>query len=460
MAKTCFNKALGDFDFAWPNKIARHDLVYKAPPSDPMQYGMPIGNGDIGALLWCDDRRIIIALNKCDLWDDAAFGPFQNWAPEEEETSTTLRHGCRIVVDFGVPIFDTFYLHDFNGRLNLKNGCIEIDLDTPFGKMKLEAFVTYNESVLCVRATTDFAEDNDLSITVERYGSRTFSHWYRWWKRDASLGLTGTEAFVQDGHLLVSHQLTTGEFVCALRPEGEGLTATRKTSHMATAKAEVCPKTFAFYATITSPLEEKEDTAFALKALADASARGFDALLAESEACWKAFWSRSFVETDDDYLDNLWHLTMYYANAGQRGKYPGRFINSLWSWSRDVQNWNFYFHWNQQEVYWGLNAAGHHDLCTSYLNYRFDSMEHATKSCEDLFGVKNGLFVSDVCERRGYNSSHERLNHSPVGEIALDFWRQYQYTCDETFLKEKALPYLQGAARFFVTCFRKEADGL
>ena len=85
MTKTCFNKTTGTFEIAWPERVARHDIVYEAPPSDPMQYGMPLGNGDIGALVWCDDRKIFIAFNKCDLWDDAAFGPFRNWKPEQEE---------------------------------------------------------------------------------------------------------------------------------------------------------------------------------------------------------------------------------------------------------------------------------------------------------------------------------------------------------------------------------------
>lgn len=44
---------------------------------------------------------------------------------------------------------------------------------------------------------------------------------------------------------------------------------------------------------------------------------------------WKHFWLRSYMETGDVYLDNLWHLTMYYAAASQRGAYPGNFINGL-----------------------------------------------------------------------------------------------------------------------------------
>lgn len=424
-----------------------------------MQYGMPIGNGDIGALVWCDDRRIIIAFNKCDLWEDAAFGAFCNWKPEQEESSTTLRHGCRIIIDFRVPIFDAFYLKNFEARLRMQDGCAVLRLECPFGALEASFFITYEGSVLCAKVKTDFEEDDGIAITMERYGSRSYAHWYYFHERNPELGLPGTEAWTRDNCLMISHQLNTGTFFCALRPEAEELRTFRRTSHMVSARADSCPKELNFYALITSPFEQQGNEEFALETLKQASLKGFDALLAENERCWKAFWEKSFIETDDDYLDNLWHLTMYYSCAGQRGRYPGRFINSLWNWNRDVQPWNFYFHWNQQEVYWGLNAAGHHELCESYLNYRFDGMEHSREDAERLFGVKDGLFVSDVCDRRGYNSEGEKHNHTPVGEIALDFWRQYQYTGDEKFLREKALPYLLGAARFFTSLFVLEPDG-
>jgi len=459
MVRTSYFPQKGDFDIAWPGRVARHDLVYHAPPSDPMQYGMPIGNGDIGALLWCDDRKIIIAVNKCDLWDDSPYEEIRGL--EQAEARTTLRHACRIVLDFGIPIFDVFYLKDFQGRLRLQDGCIVLQLDTPFGSLSAEFFVAYDRNVLCARVRTDLAVGDGLNITLERYGSRSFTYWCSITRRDPFIGLGNTETACRDGDLLLKHELTTGPFVCALRPEGEGFRAQRRNCYMVSAKAAECPREFAFFATVTTPLDARHDEDYALSVLDEASGLGFDALLAHNEACWKKFWSASFLETDDDYLDNLWHLSLYYSCCGQRGRYPGRFVNSLWNWNRDVQIWNYYFHWNQQQAYWGLNAAGHHELCESYLNYRFQCMPQANKYARERFGVAEGLFVSDITDRlgRGAASSLEANNHTPVAEIALDFWRQYLYTCDKQFLKEKALPYMLGAVRFAASCFVKEEDG-
>ena len=460
MVLTSYFPQKGDFDIAWPGRVARHDLVYHAPPSDPLQYGMPIGNGDIGALLWCEDRKIVIAVNKCDLWDDSPHEDIKGVEHTEERTS--LRHACRIIIDFGVPIFDIFYLKDFNGRLRLQDGCIVLSLETPFGSLSAEFFVAYDRNLLCGRVHTDFPENDGLVITLERYGSRSYTYWCGEFRRNPAIGLFQTETACKDGDLLLTHQLTTGPFVCAMRPMGEGLQTSRRTRYMASAKAVECPKEFAFFATVTTPLDEQYDEAYARAQLDAATAEGFDALLAHNEACWKAFWEESFLETDDDYLDNLWHLALYYACCGQRGRYPGRFINSLWNWNRDVQPWNYYFHWNQQQAYWGLNAAGHHELCKSYLNYRWDCVPIARKNAQQWYGIEEGLFVSDIADRIGRNScldAFDASNHTPVVEIALDFWRQYRYTCDKEFLKERALPYMLGAARFAAGCFVLEADG-
>jgi len=165
------------------------------------------------------------------------------------------------------------------------------------------------------------------------------------------------------------------------------------------------------------------------------------------------------MESGNDYLDNLWHLTMYYAASSQGGRYPGRFINGLWTWNHDVQNWNFYFHWNQQQTYWPLQAAGHHPLVKPYLDWRFAGLDRAREAARKRFGA-GGAFVGDVADRRGNISTSEKDNHTPVAEIALDFWRHYRFTGDTGFLKERAWPYIREAADFFARLFVRSGDGL
>ena len=72
-------------------RVAKHDVVHLSLRGDPMQ-GMPIGNGDIGLLCRCEDSRLIVPINRRDLWDGAEIGRLHNRQGDEEEHSTTLSH--------------------------------------------------------------------------------------------------------------------------------------------------------------------------------------------------------------------------------------------------------------------------------------------------------------------------------------------------------------------------------
>lgn len=458
--KSSFDPRRGEWQVRWPGRVARHDLVFLTPPEDPVQ-GLPIGNGEIGVLCWFESARLIFAINKSDLWDDAKFGRFNNWRAAEEEFSTTLRHGCRILLDFGLPVFDPFYLRDFKARLNLADALIEVSAAGPLGSVTFKGFVDHASGVFCGELESRLKENLPLSIQVERYGSRSYAHWYAQIRRQPELGWVGTRSRADREGAYVTHSLSSGVFAAGLRVVETGGAAVRyavKHSHAAGATVQGPARLrLTFLAAVTSPM--RSDPVAAVTAELTAVNRiGRTALLRRHRKAWKTFWRRSFMESGDDYLDNLWHLTMFYAAASQRGQYPGRFINGLWGWNRDVQNWNFYFHWNQQQVYWPLNAAGHHDLIESYLNFRFNSLPQAKADAREAFGVEGAVF-SDVAERRGFNSASEFHNHTPVAQIALDFWRQYRFTGDREFLRSKALPFLREAAAFFASRFEKGANG-
>ena len=459
--QSAFNAKTAEWNIAWPGRVSQYDLAYLSPPVDPMQ-GIPLGNGDVGVLFWCEDSKIIAVINKSDLWDDAAFGPFHNWSGKEEDYSTTQRHACRIVIDFKLPVFSVLYLSDFKAKLNLADASLSLEAASPFGKVGLKAFVDHETGTLFYDLNSDLNEILPIEVAVERFGSRTYSHWYSQINRDASIGLSGTEAIADNSGVFVTQKLSSGTFAVGGRViQDNGLTVNYTREHSRCAAIQLSGKQqkkaqLAF--AVTSPTDNNAVSGVKNR-LSAVSEKGLPQFLEANKAVWKSIWNRSFVDYGDDYLNNLWYLTMYYANASQGGKYPGRFNNGLWGWSRDVQNWNFYFHWNQQQLCWPLNAAGFHELVNPYLDFRFNSLPQAKKDAKEYFN-SDGAFISDVTERRGYNSSGEKINHTPIAEIALDFWRQYQYTCDKQFLKEKALPFIVEAARFYESILVKENDGL
>lgn len=455
-----FDPASSSWHIAWPGRVSQYDLVLLSPPVDPMQ-GIPLGNGETGVLFWCEDSRLIAAVNKSDLWDDAAFGPFHNWSSKEEDYSTTLRHACRIIFDFKQPVFNALYVSGFKARLNIADGSMEMEASSPFGKVEVKAFVDHRTGIIFFDLHSDLKEDLPVDISVERYGSRTFSHWYSLINSDASVGLSGTEAHADAGGAYITQKLSSGIFAAGgrvIESKGVEVTSAREHSRCSSIKLSGREKNCRLAFTVTSPLNA-DPLKVAQETLNTVARKGIDSYAKSSSDEWRSIWERSFIDYGDDYLNALWHLSIFYANASQGGKYPGRFNNGIWSWDRDVQNWNFYFHWNQQELCWPLNAIGLHELADPYFDFRFRSLPIARKDAHDIFNA-DGAFISDVTERRGYNSGSENTNHTPVAEIALDFWKQYRYTGDRKFLEEKALPFILDAARYFGSLFQKENDGL
>lgn len=459
--KSAFNPKSATWNIDWPGRVSQYDLVYKSPPIDPMQ-GIALGNGDVAALVWCEDTKIVIVLNKCDLWDDSQTGKPKTW-DEKYDYYTTQRQACRIEIDFKLPVFNTLYLTDFKARLNLADASLSLTGSSPFGDLNLKAFIDHQSGILFCDLGNSFKEEVPLKISVDHIGSRTFSMWYTRMRRDASIGLQGTEASTDGNSVFLTQKLTGGTFaVGGTVLYSNGLKVNYSREHSRRASIQLTgnlKKSIQFAFAVTSP--GNDPLAEVKTKLTTALEKGMEPFSQLNVQYWKSVWNRSFMDYGDDYLNNLWYLTMYYANASQGGKYPGRFNNGLWNWNHDIQQWNFYFHWNQQELYWPLNAAGFHDLVTPYLDYRFNSLRFAKRDAKEFYNA-DGAFISDVSNRNGYNrmDANVKDNHTPVAEIALDFWRQYQFTSDKTYLKEKALPFILEAARFFESLLEKEKDGL
>jgi len=451
----------GKWQIDWPGRLAQHDVVYLSPPEDP-SLGLPIGNGDLGALLWTTDSKLVLAINKCDTWDDNKPGDFTNWSRQEEEASTTLRHGGRLVLDFGCPVFDLLYQQDFQARLELAAARASLRARTPFAQVSISCYASAADQVLVLRGETGGTEAYPRQMTLDRWGSRTFGHWYSYVVRDPTRGLDGTETSVEKNRIVIRQKLRTLSFVLAAQLVADGEPGVPRRLHSRAGAVDLPSSAqagFTIYATAVTSENDPDPVAAAHRILDRAVARGEAAIRQRHESDWKEFWAKSMVDLPEKYLENYWYLDLYYANSSSRGTYPPLFSNSLWSWNRDFSPWIYYFHWNEQWSVWPLHAANHPELAEAYLRYRSAQLPHAMDFARERL-KQPGAFYSDVSDRRGYVSSSERHNLTPGPQIALDFWRHYAFTGNEKFLRESAWPVIREVTRFYAASLKVEADGL
>ena len=455
-----FSPREGHWEITWPERLSQHDVLYLSPPEDPT-LGLPIGNGDLGALLWTSDRETVLAINKCDTWDDEEAGSFHNWGRMEEENYTTLRHCGRLAIDFDCPASDLLYQQDFQGRLELAPAVASLQATTPFAKVAVLSYVSADPAVLVVRCEISGAENYSPRVRLERWGSRVFGHWYSQVVRDPSRGLEGTETAIEQNRIVIQQQLRTLSFVVAAQvvPDSQGATPQRLHNRAGAVNLPAAKQSaFTIFVTVVTSENNPNPLAEAHRILDRAVAQGEAVIRQKHENDWREFWSRSMIELPEKYLENYWYLNLYLANSASRGAYPPHFCNGLWGWNRDFVPWVYYFHWNMQWYAWPLQAANHAELAQPYFRYRRAQLPHAAEFARQEL-KKPGAFYADVADRNGFNDTGTKHNQTPGAQIALDFWRQYTYTGDDTFLRDAAWPIIREVTRFNAACLNLGPDG-
>ena len=122
--------------------LSRHDIVYLDPDYNGFN-GFPLGNGDMGGMLWLSKTGIDIQINKIDLYDVPKDG------------AMTLRSAGRVHLDFGIPCFDYLYLKDFQARLSLQDALSTISSNTPFSNLKIESWVNKKSNLWILDCSID-----------------------------------------------------------------------------------------------------------------------------------------------------------------------------------------------------------------------------------------------------------------------------------------------------------------
>ncbi len=446
----------------WPsceNILGKHDVVFRAPVCDPT-YGLPIGDGDTGCLLWLTSEKLHIQVNKTDLWDDSTADE-GIYCPMEDENLNTCRYGAEIEVDFGCPLFEEIYSQNFEGRLSLSDASANIKTETPFCSADIRAFASHDARVTVLEAAANYREEMPISVTLKRWGSRTFSFWYNRFKGQAEKGLGGTESFASGRDVYITQRLRGTCFCVMLRALHEE--ENKRTVGGHTVKGEIGSAaehklTWLLTVAVGDAVESAVELASAQ--LDEAEQKGVQTLYEEHRREWADFWSKSFIVLPEkqDYLENLWYLNLYYANSEMRGAYPAHFCNGIWGFNHDFVPWNNFFHYNMQHALWPLNAARHPELANTYHRFRRKQLDKAKEYTRALYG-KNGAMYADVCDRHGNMDKNVPANLTPLSQIAWQMYRQYRYTGDTEFLNDTVMPMLKAAGEFYLELLTMEDDG-
>jgi hypothetical protein len=462
--------------------FAQHDLIYQAP-AQVWEDGTPLGNGDLCATLY-KPKAFEWGLSKVDVWDRRFDRESAPLAPHEE-VMRLVRAGDRLALwdltdEEALPYSRTPYsisarawqhppslkpcgalrlfaggynpdfatdVHDhFEQRLSLHDATTRTEYSTWYSSGVVTSFVCATRNLLVVRIEDTPVESLHRAIELIRLP-------------DPSLGVPRLQqdrdfAWIDytfpDGFRYVMMAWLGGP-----AQDTERLAEGFRWTFDSTGRLDLTA-----YVAVVTTREADDPVAAARAVLEKAVADGYDAIRAEHSSWWHGFWSRSFLDLSDDYIENLWYYSMYLLASSSRGSQPP---TSLGPWFlEDFQPWHGDYHGNVniQQFYWPVLAANHPELADPYI-HTFHAMlptvEQETREVYGMRGAKYPSMTTDTGAEMGFGWARYWL-HVPAWHTRI-FWQRYRYTMDRSFLADVAYPVMKAVLTFYEDYVSRDEAG-
>ena len=433
------------------NYLRRHDIVYLDPDYEGYN-AFPLGNGDMGGMIWTTENGLELQINKINLYDRPAPG------------QVALKSAGRLSIDFGVPCNDYIYLSDFENRLSLFDARMKQRSETAFISTQINSWVDANSNVWVIECEANYkngcTDGSDIEISLERWGSRHFGDWYNSREKDVATGLGKTNSLIEGNNIVINDTLSGGlNFSLACRIVNGKSNAVIRNNHKVqfVKNGERNNKFYIILSLVTSD-EDVNPSKKAISLLNKFVETGIDRVYENHIKNWHSFWDKSFVKIENDYAENIYYLRRYLAASSSRGKYPVPFNGGLWVWNRDHRQWITSVHWNTQQSYWGLAEQNDPELLKPYINTYFRLMPKAQAFVKEKHNIDNAIRWTEVHDFDG-NMLHQdrgdmKYNYTPASQIASIFWNYYEFTEDKICLNDTIYPFLKKTAELYLNLLK------
>ncbi len=423
---------------------------------------IPLGNGQMGALIWGPSDGLRFSLDRGDIWDTT---PYPGIDSEEFTYSNMVQLAKEGKVDEIRRIFDGPYNHPLPTKLPA--GKLIFDLGkgqnvvSHLELARAEARLTIGGTRLCCflsaeskagflkldKAPEEFRfhiENPPFSIKGEGGQADAVTNSVQ----TSSISLLAYEKpeICDDGDVRWFVQKIRNDF-------SYGIFARQKRTSAGTE--------IAFYAASSRDgADWKERT---LRLLDEALSEGYDKAFEAHCAWWAGFWQQSSVTLPDKLFEARWYLTQYYLGCcSRKGFYPMP-LQGLWTaddgllppWKGD-----YHLDLNIQLTYYSYLKANHLAEGECFLDYLWDMRECAQNFARSFYNA-GGLCLPSTMTITGVPlGGWAMYSFSPTNQLWLCqlFERHYHFTGDEKFGRERAYPYLKGTAEFILSLL-EERDG-
>lgn len=443
--------------------LPRHGLRYDTPVM-VWDEALPLGNGNLGALVWGDGRPLKISLDRKDLWDTR---PVPEFTSDDFADVYSYDVMCRWHREGRVDDLKRIYEEPYHrpAPTKIPAGRIEIDMGEnkefastglsledataamDFGNgTRAEVFVNANEAVGMIRIK-DVPEDFSPNLKAPPFSGKTTGELRGSGSDTSDLSLLGYPAPVE----------TAGDNWQAFTQQGvEGF-------H------------FAIYLgwkrdggdwgaawSIASSNEGNDPLSIARDRAAQALDTGYDTCHGQHAAWWENYWAQSSLRLPNPVLERQWYLEQYKFGAASRRGYSPITLQGVWTADNDrIPPWKGDYHHdlNTQLSYWPCYSGNHLEEGLSYLDWLWDTRENCFDWTRRFFGLP-GLCVpmtADIENRQIGGWRQYTHSTTTAAWLAHHFYLHWKYSADNDFLRERCYPYLRDCA-VFIEAVSEERD--
>lgn len=485
--------------------IGRSDLTHTGIITSGTQ-GMPVATGRFGGPVWqSSGNTLVVQLNHTDsfMFNDASS------ASQDHINSGGGALG-RVHIDFGTTVFNKATeqrLSLYEGRLNISGSGIDVNV-----------IANMNSDAISIQITDNRAMPQNIIVDLAMLRDAN----QIWGPHSAISSLTTEANNTIVLEQIIQEPSSTGIAVnnhynrTAVAVTVQGRSVSSVSNNMVGNREALRLNLPAQNGTFTVIIGGDSTMNPSVNVKANAMANvvnspDYNSIYASSQGWWSDFWDKSYIylpsQKDFEQRRNYY---MYLAAISNRGNYPSKYNGGIWIGEEDRRDWgSFYWNWNQDSLYQPLIAANHMELLDPMFKMRESSYEQYETAADQLWGSK-GIYIGETAGVLGWETlpdviaqsvqdyytfqtntrsleftdlTMDRNRYLPVWnwnifgrdaqasfvthtmmatqETAEYYWQIYQYTKDIDWLRDRAYPFIRGAAELYRTYdgFRKEEDG-
>lgn len=431
------------------------DLQYDTPALT-WDDGLPLGNGQIGCLVWGTAEALRLSLDRGDLWDSTPSGlhemPYfcyedlvergKRGAEEELREKYTAFYDLPTPTKLPAGRLMLSFPAEYKVRSRLVMATAHAELQV--GPFEGEGFVCAEQNVGYLRLHCP-ASAFSMQLQRPEFGSEHD-------EVDESLPIDSLKRL----HYPAPKWGTEGN--CRWYVQGVG---NFEYGVFFSKQEKDGAVTIAYTVAASTDGPDWKQAALArLAAPADTYERDFKA----HTLWWENYWSESSVTLPEKLFEKNWYLINYLLGACSRKGFLPMPLQGVWTADNGAMPpWKGDYHHdlNTQMSYYSYWKANHLQAGESFLDYLWDMVPQAREFARSFYHAP-GLCLPSVMSPKAYPmSGWPMYTLSPTNQLWLcqSFERHYRATGDENFLKERVYPYFRESTECVLSLMKEDERG-